>query len=70
MNRNGAQKRRFHSVDGGDEAFLTGEPSDPEANSIGNRNRRKQDSGERQANDHQNNEKNPILKSHRGETKR
>jgi hypothetical protein len=62
MNRNGTQKRCVYSVDGGDEAFLTGEPPDPEPNTIGNRNWRKQDSGERHADDHQNNEKDSILR--------
>src|SRR4029077_3299195 len=66
----GPKKRRVHAVDSGDEAFLAREPPNPEANSIGNRNWRKQDSGERHEDDPENNEKDSILKRHRCETKR
>jgi hypothetical protein len=69
-NDNRTQKGRVDSVDGGDEALLAGEPPDPEANPVGDRNRRKQDSGKRHDDDHQNNEEDSILKRHRCETKR
>jgi hypothetical protein len=68
-NDNGTQKRRVHAFDGGDEALLSSEPPNPEANSIGNRNWRKQDSGEPHEDDPQNSEKDSILKRHRCETK-
>src|SRR4051794_40630815 len=69
-NDNRTQKRRVHSVDGGDEALLASEPRDPEANAVGDRNWRKQDRSERHDDDHQNNKKNSILKPHRCETKK
>ena len=46
------------------------QPPDPEANAVGDRNWRKQNSGEHHDDDHQNNEKDSILKRHRCETKR
>ena len=67
---NGTQKGRFDSVDGREEALLSGEPPDPEANPIGNRNWRKQDSGECHGEDHQNNEEYSIRKRDFCETKR
>jgi hypothetical protein len=69
-NDNGTQKRGVDAIDGCDEALLAGEPPDPYANPIGNRNWRKQHSGECHGDDHQNNEEDSILKRHRFETKR
>jgi hypothetical protein len=66
---NRTEKRRLNLIDAGNESLLPGEPPDREANSTGNRKWRQQDAYERSEDDHQDDQKNSILKRHRGETK-
>src|SRR5215211_1398760 len=69
-NGNGTQEGRVDAIDGGNQALLPGEPPDPEPNPIGDRNWRKQDSGEHHDDDHQNNEEDSIFERHRCDRKR
>jgi hypothetical protein len=69
MNHYRTQKRRVYSVDRRDKAFLTGEPPDPQANTVGHHHWREKNGGDRYHEDQQNDQEDSIFKRHRNETK-